>query len=168
MHQTAYENAQKFYSKYCKHLISESIVVDFGSYDVNGTLRPIFQTHRYIGIDMCAGPNVDIVCDNKNVTLENNYADIIVSSSCFEHDEMFWLSFLEMCRVVKQGGLIYINVPSRAPYHAYPVDCWRFYIDSWKALEKWANYSKYNITLLESYIDKRDIGMDSVGIFIKN
>ena len=173
MHVTAKLNAEKFYNKYCTQLTSESYILDIGSYDVNGTLKPIFKDHRYIGIDMCAGPNVDFVCKNDDIPFKNNFFDVIISSSCFEHDDFFWLTFLEMCRVLKPNGFIYINAPSNGPHHGYPTDNWRFYLDSWKALEKWSIKNNFNIKLIESYINKEDIHTDaalwedSVGIYKK-
>lgn len=165
MHISAYNNCFRFYEKYCKISNTKLKVVDFGSYDVNGTLKPIFKDHNYIGIDMSPGPNVDFVCTNDNTPFEDKSVDIIVSSSSFEHDDCFWMTFLEMCRIIKPNGLIYINAPSEGFYHGYPGDNWRFYADSWKALAKWANKHNYKIELLESYIDKTEIWKDSVGIF---
>lgn len=173
MHPTAYANCEKFYNKYCDNLKFNSYILDVGSYDVNGTLKPIFKNHRYIGIDMSEGPNVDIICSNESIPFGDNFFDVIVSSSCFEHDNFFWLSFLEMCRLVKPEGLIYINAPSNGPYHPYPHDNWRFYLDSWKALQKWASRNNYKIELLEHYINKENIDSDpslwedSIGIFKK-
>jgi hypothetical protein len=81
---------------------------------------------------------------------------------------MFWITFKEMCRIVKNGGYIYVQAPSKGPYHAYPIDNWRFYIDSWKCLEQWSNYINYPVKLIESYIDKTDdLWHDSVGIYQK-
>lgn len=168
MHTTAYNNCLNFFKKYYTNNNTEITVVDFGSYDINGSLKPIFEKCKYIGIDMEKGPNVDIVCSNNKVPLDDNSVDLAVSSSCFEHDECFWESFLEICRVVKNNCYIYINAPSAASYHPHPVDCWRFYPDSWKALEKYANKKGYNITLIENYIDETYIDKDSVGIFLKN
>ena len=173
MHVTAKLTCEKFYNTYCKHLNESSYIIDFGSYDVNGTLKPIFNKHKYIGIDFSPGPNVDIVCKNEDVPFKDNFFDVVVSSSCFEHDDFFWLTFLEMCRLVKPGGYIYINAPSNGPYHGYPTDNWRFYLDSWKALQKWAIKNNYNIELVEHYINKENIESDpvqwedSVGIFKK-
>jgi predicted SAM-dependent methyltransferase len=164
MHPSAYDNAIYFYNKYIKDITKVLKVIDFGSYDVNGTLKPLFNNHEYIGIDMSEGPNVDIVCENNNVPLPDNSCDVIVSSSNFEHDELFWLTFLEMCRLVRNDGYIYINAPSAGPYHAHPVDCWRFYADSWKALQRWAKMNKYEVELVETYVQK-EWWMDSIGIF---
>jgi hypothetical protein len=73
-----------------------------------------------------------------------------------------------MCRIIKTDGYIYIQAPSSGPYHAHPVDNWRFYKDSWKSLEMWAIHNSYNIKLIENYIDIQDSTWhDSVGIFKK-
>jgi SAM-dependent methyltransferase len=169
MHQSAFENARIFYDKYIKgNFGSEATVVEFGSYDVNGTLKPIFSSHKYVGIDMFAGPNVDIVSNSHSVPLEDASVDVILSSSNFEHDDQFWTTILEMCRLIKPGGYIYICAPSAGPYHGHPGDCWRFYADSWKALEKWSIQNKYNITLVESYICQKDGWKDSIGIYKMN
>jgi predicted SAM-dependent methyltransferase len=168
MHLTAMQNTEAFYDHYCSDLSAGAIVVDFGSYSVNGNLRQVFEPHlKYIGIDQAEGPNVDIVCNNRKTPFEDKSIDVAISSSCFEHDTCFWMTFLEMCRVVKPGGFIYINAPSAGPYHGHPGDCWRFYKDSWKALEEWAIENKYPLTLVEHYIDERNINEwhDSVGIF---
>lgn len=165
MHPTAYEFAKQFYASYCQSLPSSATVVDFGSYDENGTLRPIFEAHRYIGVDMHAGPNVDIVCDNASTPFEAGSVDVVVSTSCFEHDECFWETFVEMCRIVREGGYIYINAPSAGGYHGYPGDCWRFYKDSWAALAKWAAKRGYEVEVVYSHIDTNGYWKDNVGVF---
>jgi hypothetical protein len=72
-----------------------------------------------------------------------------------------------MSRIVKSGGLIFLLAPSRGPEHRYPVDCWRFYPDGFRALAKWAG-----IDLLEVSTDwEEDPNPDSaacgdtVGVF---
>lgn len=175
MHYSAYINCQKFVEKHINNLQGK-LVLDVGSYDVNGTLKPIFQGANYVGLDMEEGPNVDVVSDAHNIPFEDEKFDIVTSSSCFEHDDMFWVTFLEICRVVKSGGYIYIQAPQNGPYHGWPGDNWRFYADSWKALEKWGLKMGYDIELVESYIDETTppaesegmrIWNDSVGIFRK-
>lgn len=169
MHNSAYKNGQKFFDKYCKENINNKKILDVGSFDVNGTLKPIFAKGQYIGMDLEEGKNVDVVGNGHNMPFDSEEFDIVISTSCFEHDEMFWVTFLEMSRVLKVGGYIYINAPSAGYYHGYPKDCWRFYFDSWKALEKWAQLNKFNIQLIENYIDtdNDDFWKDSVGIFKK-
>lgn len=175
MHKSAFLNAQKFYDNYCSTNIENKKILDVGSWNGgNGCLRPIFDMGQYLGLDIQKGPNVDVVGDASNIPFDNNTFDIVVSSSCFEHDPMFWISFLEICRVTKPSGYIYICAPSSGPYHPEkcPGDSWRFYPDSWASLCSWANRNNYDLKLIESYIDKTyyppdDNWQDSVGIFQK-
>jgi cephalosporin hydroxylase len=176
MHYSAYVNAQKFYEKYCYQNIENKKILDVGSYDVNGTMKPIFEQGQYIGLDMEKGPNVDIVGKSHEIPFIDNFFDIVISSSCFEHDDMFWVSFKEMCRVLKPGGYMYIQAPQNGPYHGWPGDNWRFYADSWRALEKWGKSLGYEVELVESYIDENTpapeyegnrIWNDSIGIYRK-
>lgn len=169
MHETAYENCMLFYNQYIHPFAGKQDirVVEFGSFNVNGSLRPIFEYCEYIGIDMCDGPGVDVVCNGDETPFPSKHVDVVLSSSNFEHDECFWMTFIEMCRILKPGGYIYINAPSAGPYHGYPGDCWRFYEDSWKGLIKWAGKSGYNMEIMESYIDERCMWRDNVCIFRK-
>jgi cephalosporin hydroxylase len=176
MHYSAYVNAQKFYEKYCYQNIENKKILDVGSYDVNGTMKPIFEQGQYIGLDMEKGPNVDIVGKSHEIPFIDNFFDIVISSSCFEHDDMFWVSFKEMSRVLKPGGYMYIQAPQNGPYHGWPGDNWRFYADSWRALEKWGKSLGYEVELVESYIDEKTpapdyeggrIWNDSIGIYRK-
>jgi len=165
MHQSAFKNCKKFVQKYVK---KKSIVLDVGSFDINGSLKPLFEGHDYTGLDMEEGKNVDLVANSHKTFLPENHFDVIVSSSNFEHDNMFWLTFKEMVRIVKPGGLIYINAPSAGFYHGYPGDCWRFYKDCWKALQDYVKQdSKFEVEILEQYIDSDLPWKDNVGIFKK-
>lgn len=170
MHTSAKESGRNFALKYCKDLAKDSVVVDVGSYSVNGSVKEYFKDYKYVGIDIAAGPNVDIVTELGKIPFEDSVVDVVISTSCFEHDEFFWETFIEMCRVLKPGGYIYINAPSKGYYHAHPVDCWRFYKDSWPALAKYAVKKGYQVTCLENRVDTSSVSPewgDSVGIFTK-
>lgn len=148
-----------------------SNILDIGSRDVNGTLRSVKPAHAgYLGVDMQAGPGVDLVVDDPHaLPFAEQSFHVVVSTSCLEHDPMFWLTFAEMVRVVKAGGLIYINAPSNGLYHGYPFDHWRFYPDSGKALEQWAGKCGTPVELIESFIGQRDndIWSDNVMVFAR-
>jgi len=119
------------------------IVLDIGGKDVNGSLRPFFEKKdmKYICVDMEEDSSVDIVVKpGEKLPFENGSIDLIVSTSCFEHDPCFWITFKEMSRVIKLGGFIYVNAPSNGPYHGYPGDNWRFYSDAGQALSYWSSF----------------------------
>jgi ubiquinone/menaquinone biosynthesis C-methylase UbiE len=139
--------ATEFFAKFSGEFV-EPTIVEIGSQNVNGSIKDVAPPSNYVGLDFQEAKGVDIVLqDAYSFPLPDNYADIVVTSSCFEHSEMFWLTFLEGVRILKPRGLFYINAPSTGPYHAYPVDCWRFYPDADKALQTWAKRNGYNVNV---------------------
>ena len=169
VHQTAYALGGAFIESYWSESFSR--VLDVGSLNVNGTLRDFAPAGaEYMGVDLAPGPGVDLViADPHKLPLADNAYDLIVSTSCFEHDPLFWLTFLEMVRVAKPGGFIYINAPSNGFYHAYPFDCFRFYPDSARGLAEWAGLNGTPVRLVESFMEakKGDQWTDMVMIFGK-
>ena len=117
------------------------------------------------------GKGVDVVLDDPHtLPFAAESVDIVVSNSCLEHSEMFWLSFLEMLRVLRPTGLLYLNVPSNGDFHRYRVDCWRFYPDSGVAMVSWARRNGLRPALLESFISDQYMGLwnDFVAVFGKD
>ena len=170
MHPSAMNNADMFFKNYASHFPDNCRVVDIGAQDVNGSIRSVCPTHfEYIGVDFCAGKGVDVVInDPYALPFENGFADIVVSSSCFEHSEFFWLVFIEIMRCLKPHGLFYLNAPSTGTFHRYPVDCWRFYPDSALALAKWGGRHGFNCAVLESYTQVGGQFNDFVAVFIRD
>lgn len=169
-HRSAFRNAQRFYNAYVKRLGAVG-VVEIGSQDVNGSIRQFFLPPvTYTGVDFADANGVDIVLDDPyRLPFEDASVDVLVCSSVFEHSEFFWLTFVEMCRVLKAGGLLFLNVPSNGPVHGYPVDCWRFYPDAGRALQNWAKRQGYDMVMLESYISHQEGGTfnDFVAVYVK-
>jgi SAM-dependent methyltransferase len=172
MHPTAMSNCQSFFDAYSASFAqSQNVkVVEIGAQNVNGTLRDTCPANfEYIGVDFEQAKGVDIVLEDPyKLPFESESVDVILSSSCFEHSEMFWLVFLEILRVLKPNGLFYLNAPSTGSFHRYPVDCWRFYPDSGVALIKWAQRHGGKPALLESYTQKAGNWQDYVAVFLKD
>lgn len=117
------------------------VVVDVGGQNVNGSLRAGFEAMgmKYISVDMEPHSSVDVVVKPGDpLPFETQSVDCVVSTSCFEHDPCFWMTFREMCRIVKVGGRIYVNAPAQGAYHCHPGDNWRFYADAGQALAVWS------------------------------
>ena len=174
MHPTAMSNSKAFFEAYSPKYLAQSNVkvVEIGSQDVNGSLRDNCpKEFNYVGVDFVAGKGVDVILDDPyKLPFESNSVDIVISSSCFEHSELFWILFIEIMRVVKEDGLFYLNVPSNGEFHRWPVDCWRFYPDSGRALVTWAKKNGINAALLESYTSYQigDQWNDFVAVFLKD
>lgn len=164
------ENMQKCYDRYIRHTDlasrNSAVVLDVGGTDVNGSYRGIFKgaAFEYLGCDISAGPGVSIVqSDPYHIPLEESSVDIVLCGQMLEHCEFFWLSFSEMMRVLKPGGLMFLIVPSAGPIHRYPVDCYRFYPDSFAAMAKFAKCH-----LVECWLDERGPWKDLVGVFSRD
>lgn len=145
MHQSSYKNMTAFRERYLAGRERESLVIaDLGSYDVNGSYRPLFgeTAWRYLGLDVSPGPNVDIALKDpyRWPELGSDSADVVISGQALEHIEYFWLTMLEISRILKPGGLCCLIAPSGGPEHRFPVDCWRFYRDGMAALAAWSGF----------------------------
>jgi SAM-dependent methyltransferase len=169
MHDTAYEIGGAFIREYSKN--HPCIVVEIGSMDFNGSLREHIDANDvYLGLDVEHGKNVDLVIDPlKPLPLRDGFADIVLSSSQMEHDKFFWKTFIELVRITKDNGYIYVSAPSNGDYHSYPIDCWRFYPEAGLALAEWATINGLPCALIESFTAgrKADYWNDYVAIFQK-
>lgn len=180
MHQTAFENCQHFFNCYGNEISKinpNAKVVEIGSRIVqgsvvNGTIRGTApKDFEYVGLDFEPGDGVDVLLQDPYVLpFEDGSVDVVLSSSCFEHSEMFWLVYLEIMRVLKPTGLFYMNAPSNGYFHRFPVDAWRFYPDSGQALITWGKRNQLSNVLLESYTTyQRDaVWSDFCAIFLKD
>jgi len=172
MHDTAAISGKLFAKHYGQ---SNFIVLDIGGYDQYNTLRRYFEelNMKYLCVDMDQQIGVDVVIKpNEKLPFETGSVDLVISSSCFEHDPLFWMTFKEICRVLKKGGYFYMNAPSNGPYHKYPGDNWRFYGDAGQALAHWSgiqlgNEEVHPVKVEETFfiLPKTDIWQDFVCIW---
>jgi Glycosyl transferase family 2/Methyltransferase domain len=167
MHASSLENMWQCYWRYVAggplEQRTETIVLDVGGADVNGTYREVFANppFRYRVADIAAGPGIDIVLsDPYRIPLSERSVDIVISGQAMEHIEFFWRTFEEMVRIVRADGFIFLILPSAGPIHRYPVDCYRFFPDAYDALAKHAG-----CTRVDSWLDERGPWCDLVGVF---
>lgn len=90
----------------------------------------------YVGCDIKAGENVDVVADAHEMSGSLGHArfDFAFSLDVFEHLAMPWKVVLELNRVMKTGGLVYIATPQTCGLHDMPWDFWRFSDSAFRAL----------------------------------
>ena len=170
MHKSSRDNMLAFRKKYLDSKKNEALLIlDLGSLNVNGSYREYFDISpwTYQGIDMSPGKNVDIVLrDPYNWReIKSNSADAVISGQAFEHIEFFWLTMLEILRVLKPGGLCCLIAPSSGPEHRYPVDCWRFYPDGFVAVARFSSLEVLSVYCQKKptgYPDGSDIWQDTV------
>lgn len=92
---------------------SRKRVLEVGSRGFSG-VRNFFVDCDYIGLDVSPGSNVDIVCRGHDYFETTESFDVVVACECFEHDQ-FWLeTFINMIRLCKCGGLIVFTCATTA------------------------------------------------------
>jgi hypothetical protein len=104
-------------------------ILELGSREVSGKsyARGEFNKATYVGFDYHPGENVDVVGDAHKLSsyfgAEENF-DIIYSSACFEHFAMPWVVALEIAKLLKVGGLVFIETHFSFSSHERP---WHFF-----------------------------------------
>lgn len=100
-------------------LVSSARLLEVGSYDVNGTVRELFSGAReYVGVDLVAGPGVDVVTAGHEIGEPDGSYDVVISGECFEHDPHWRETFANMVRLARPGGLVAFTCASRGrPEH---------------------------------------------------
>jgi SAM-dependent methyltransferase len=105
-------------------------ILEIGSRNVTGITRRHLYSHceEYVGFDILAGDGVDIVGDahrlSESCPLE--HFDFAFSMSVFEHLLFPWKAVLEINKVMKEGGYVFLSTHPVWPAHELPWDFWRF------------------------------------------
>jgi SAM-dependent methyltransferase len=166
MHEASFEKMRAIRAVYAMPASAPLRVLDVGSGCIEGSLsyRRLFPppAYEYVGLDMNAGHNVDFVPDDifrwESATTES--FDLVISGQMLEHNPFFWITMAEIARVAKQGGIVAIIAPSTGFPHRFPIDCWRFYPDSWLAL-----CSYVGLELVEKYRERSSWRMSIPGTY---
>jgi|688.fasta_scaffold690266_1 SAM-dependent methyltransferase len=170
MHKSAYEIGAKFLDRYMAPGMER--VLEVGAFDVNGSLRDFKRKGcDWVGVDLEPGKGVDIVIERaSSLPFEDCSFDLVITTSVFEHDPTFWLTFNEMLRVVKPDGFVYICAPSNGWVHRYPMDVYRFYPDAGIGLVEWGRREFPDLELVESFVSERDgdVWNDFCAVFSKS
>lgn len=136
------------------HLSTEDVrgreVLEVGSRDYNGTVRGVVEPlgpARYVGVDMLAGPGVDVV--SRAEALVGRFGadsfDLVVSTELLEHAQDWREVVSNLKRVTRAGGLLLLTTRSKGfPFHGCPLDFWRFEEDDFRTI-----FSDFTIETLE-------------------
>ncbi len=103
-------------------------ILEIGSRNVTGTnLRAKFSRASYVGFDFYAGENVDVVGDAHRLSSyfdTGRKFDLIFSSAVFEHLYMPWVVALEIHKLLKIGGHVFVETHFSYSSHERP---WHFF-----------------------------------------
>jgi hypothetical protein len=111
--------------------VADRDVLEVGSLDVNGSVRPMILARRprtYTGVDVVDGPGVDRVLDAADLaeTFGQDSMDVVVSTEMLEHATDWKAAIWGMTRVLRPGGVLVLTTRSPGfPFH-HPPDRWRY------------------------------------------
>ena len=109
--------------------LAERNVLELGAR--NSTIRQRFAgCTKYVGVDIHPGTDVDVTCDIHKLSTALGPLglrfDAVATISTFEHLVMPWKAILEINKVMRRGGLLFIATHPTWPPHELPWDFWRF------------------------------------------
>ncbi len=167
MHSSSYENMRRCLKQHVRGEFFDAHdvvrVADIGGGDYNGSYRHLFDHPKfeYQAVDIASTEGVDVVMTAPDhIPFLDGSIDVLISGQMFEHCAAFWLVFAEMARVLAADGFMVVIVPSAGPIHRYPVDCYRFYPDSFHALARLSN-----LEVVKLFHDDLGPWNDLVGVF---
>lgn len=102
--------------------------------------RNRFNNLPFVGLDLEAGDNVDVVADiagefrTLRERLKTFQFGTIICSHVLEHVRQPWIAARNIERLLAPGGLLFVQVPWVQAYHPFPEDYWRFSFSGIKAL----------------------------------
>ncbi|MEO8736782.1 MAG: class I SAM-dependent methyltransferase [Edaphobacter sp.] len=91
------------------HGFSGRKVLEIGSLDINGTVRGFFSNCDYTGLDVAAGPGVDVVCEGQKYDAPDASFDVVICCEVMEHNPYWVETFNNMIRLLKPGGLMIMS-----------------------------------------------------------
>jgi len=104
-------------------------ILEIGSREVTALsdARQRYGLADYVGFDYYPGNNVDVVGDVHRLSTyfkEGEQFDIIYTSACFEHFAMPWLVAPEIAKMLKVGGILFVETHFAFRAHERP---WNFF-----------------------------------------
>jgi len=107
-------------------------ILEIGSREVTGpsSSRKNFSKANYVGFDIYPGDNVDVVGDAHKLSSyfsiinDEDKFDLIYSAAVFEHFAMPWVVATEISKMLKIGGLVFVETHFSYTSHERP---WHFF-----------------------------------------
>lgn len=110
-------------------LSENPVIFDIGSKAVKG--KYAFGAPpagaKVVCVDLHPGPGVDLVADAHDLHMvPDGSVDFVTTVSVLEHVRYPQKVVGEILRILRPGGIVYVDVPFIFPYHADPDDFYRF------------------------------------------
>lgn len=105
-------------------------VLEIGSQQVPGlekeaNLREFFPTQQYVGMDLRAGPGVDLIADVHRSPFQGTHFGAVLGCEVLEHCRYPALAVANMVSALNKEGILVVTTPFLLGIHHMP-DYWRF------------------------------------------
>jgi SAM-dependent methyltransferase len=114
-------NYHKKLDVFLNSLPEGATILDLGS----GNRKIVKENKTVVSFDRVGYSRVDIVGDAGRLPFKDEIFDAVTLQSVLEHVEDPWRVMKESCRVLKKGGLLWVEVPFIYPVHDEN-DYWRW------------------------------------------
>jgi SAM-dependent methyltransferase len=140
-------------------------VVEFGSLDINGSVRPLFDGCRYVGVDLVAGPGVDVV-DDASEWEPAELVDCVVCCEVFEHLAGWPALVVQAATILRPGGTLIVTCagPGRGPHSAVDGNALRAG-EHYANVEPAALADVLNLRFVDVHVEQ--VGTDVRGVAVK-
>jgi SAM-dependent methyltransferase len=131
-------------------LIADKTIIEVGSLDVNGSLRPIAEALKpksYIGVDITEGKGVDQICSAEHLISRfgRNRFDVVICTEVLEHVRNWHNVVHNLKQILASSGVLLVTTRSKGhEFHGYPFDFWRYEISDMEHI-----FSDLDISMLE-------------------
>lgn len=133
-------------------------VLEFGSLDINGSVRSILQSisDLYIGVDMQQGAGVDVICNAVDFDSDTLF-DVVVCCEVFEHTPEWRDIINNSYRLMCDGGLFIATMAGEGRFaHSAidenPIREWEYYanVGAWELNRKLKMFSQHEIDYISN------------------
>ena len=100
-----FNSVKRKYPKFFRNVTA----VDFGSLNISGDNRYLFEGGKYTGVDLAPGPNVDVTCLAHEYDAPDASVHTVLSANMLEHDKYYSLTLWNMYRILVPGGLFLLS-----------------------------------------------------------
>lgn len=111
------------FKKYARYLKGRVLDIGCGAKPYRKYLA---GAQDYVGMDECKQVEPDVLGTAQNIAFPNEYFDSVICTEVLEHLPEPQTAIQEICRVLKNGGFLYLTVPQEWPLHYEPNDFYRF------------------------------------------
>jgi SAM-dependent methyltransferase len=92
-------------------------------------------------LEIQAGLGIDYVGSVESIPIDDDQVDLVITQEVLEHVADPFRAVSEIKRVLKEGGLAFIQLPFVIGYHPCPHDYWRFTDEGLEQLVKQAGFA---------------------------